>query len=172
MEIDRTEAAELFKRIIEIQGSIQVLDHIQLITTLKDLANCYVQLNDYSEAEPMYRRALELSEKLYGPDHPETAHAVHQLGVSLRNLDQLQEALKLLQSSYQKHEKLFGTNTMQVSSSLSALGHTQFLLKDYVAAESNYLRALQIRKNHLFDDHPGVVMLETRLSELKAAKTS
>ena len=166
------EAAELFKRIIEIQGSIQVLDHIQLITTLKDLANCYVQLNDYSEAEPMYRRALELSEKLYGPDHPETAHAVHQLGVSLRNLDQLQEALKLLQSSYQKHEKLFGTNTMQVSSSLSALGHTQFLLKDYVAAESNYLRALQIRKNHLFDDHPGVVMLETRLSELKAAKTS
>jgi tetratricopeptide (TPR) repeat protein len=60
-------------------------DHLDVGTSLNNLAELYRVHGRYAEAEPLFRRALAIQEKVLGPNHPN-------VGTSLNNLAKLYRA--------------------------------------------------------------------------------
>ena len=48
-------------------------DHLNVASSLNNLALVYKERGDYAQADALFRRALPIMEKALGPDHPTVA---------------------------------------------------------------------------------------------------
>jgi len=76
------EAIPHAERALQIGEKALGPEHLEVSTSLNNLALLYVATGDYAKAEPLLQRALWIGEKALGPEHPDVA-------VSLNNLAKL-----------------------------------------------------------------------------------
>ena len=76
-------------------------------------------------------QSLKIKEKIYGLEHPNTINNLQNYGIFLRNISRLDESLIILKKSDQAHKNLYGEDSLERAYPLSALGQTEFLLKNY-----------------------------------------
>ena len=67
------EAVPLAQRALAIREKALGPDHLDVATSLINLAELYRNQRRYADAEPLYKRALAIREKALGPDHPDVA---------------------------------------------------------------------------------------------------
>jgi len=92
------EAAEAFKRVLELTEQRLGAWHPTVGTNHNNLGVTYSRLEDYELATQHTERALEIYGKTLGPDHPEVGRSYHNMGVIQSSTGRLQEAL----DSYKK----------------------------------------------------------------------
>src|SRR5690348_9264537 len=73
------EATEIAKQALAAKEKAYGPEHLEVATSLNNLALLYQELGRYADAEPLYMKSLATREKMLGPNH-----AV--VGLSLNNL--------------------------------------------------------------------------------------
>ena len=78
--------AELFlKRALSIREETLGRKHLDVTTSLDNLAKLYYGQANHSEAEVLYRESLAIREKVLGTEHPDVAHSLENYAAFLRN---------------------------------------------------------------------------------------
>ena len=94
-------AGKYERAIIVAQEALKVAEdnvgpnHIDVATSLNNLAGLYDTQGNYAKAEPLYKRALSIDEKALGPDHPSVATTLDNLAGLYRSTNRSEEAKKL-----------------------------------------------------------------------------
>jgi tetratricopeptide (TPR) repeat protein len=83
------------KKALQVAEQAVGPDHIDVATSLNNLAFLYSTQGQYAEAEPLYKRSLAIFEKALGPDHPDVAMTLENMAVLYRKTGRENEAKEL-----------------------------------------------------------------------------
>ncbi len=75
------EAAKVAQEALKVAETTFSPDHLDVATSLNNLAEVYRTQGKYAEAEPLYKRALAIREKPLGPNHPSVATSLNSLAL-------------------------------------------------------------------------------------------
>ena len=141
-------------------------DHLDLATSLSNLAALYYSQGKYDEALPLYRRALAIDEKALGPDHMKVAVSLTNLAWLYRAQGKYNEALPLSYRALAIEEKSLGSDHHNVAVSLNCVAGLYSDQGKYDEALPLYRRALAIEEKALGPDHPDVATALDNLAGL------
>ncbi|QMS88420.1 tetratricopeptide repeat protein [Nostoc edaphicum CCNP1411] len=142
------------------------LEHLNIATSLNNLAALHKSTGRYSEAEPMYKQALELTKRLLGDDHPIVATSLNNLAEIYRYTGRYSEAEPLYLQVLELRQHLLGDNHLDVTNSLNNLALLYSSTKRYSEAELLFQQALKLKKHLLGDNHPDIAINLNNLAAL------
>jgi tetratricopeptide (TPR) repeat protein len=119
-------------------------DHLELATSLNNLAVCDKYLARFLEAGPLYQRALGITERVLGPDHPDVATVYHNLGGLEHAAGNWMRGEPFARKAVRIRTRALGPHHPDVAADLTALAALLDRQKKYDEAERLYLRALSI----------------------------
>src|SRR5205085_2292264 len=96
-------------------------EHVNVATSLNNLAELYRAQGRYAEAEPLYKRALGIGEKVLGPDHPDVATSLNNLAELYDGQGRYAESEPLYKRALGIREKALGPDHPDVATSLTNL---------------------------------------------------
>lgn len=96
-------------------------DHLNIATSLSNLAELYDSQGMYLEAEPLFKRALAIREKALGPDDPDVAASLANLAELYRAQGKYSEAEPLYKRALPIYVKALGAGHLTVAGVLSNL---------------------------------------------------
>lgn len=131
-------------------------EHVDVATSLNNLAALLTAKGDYAGAEPLYREALAMRRKLLGEEHPAVAASINSLATVLFAKGDYAGAEPLFRGALAMRRKLLGEKHLDVTDSLNDLAMTLTRQGDYAEAEPLYYEALAVRRKLLGDEHPAV----------------
>jgi tetratricopeptide (TPR) repeat protein len=130
------------------------VEHINVATSLNNLAVLYGAKGDYAQAEPLYKRSLAIPEKVLGPEHPNVATSLNNLAGLYDAQGKYAEAEPLHRRALAIIEKALGPEHPAVATALSNLARLYHDQGKYAEAEPLYRRALAIWEKTLGPNHP------------------
>jgi len=130
--------------------------HLDVASSLDNLASLYLAEGKYSQAEQLYKRSLAIREKILGPDHPDVGTSLNNLGGIYSKQGQHSKAESLFISSLAIFEKSLGPNHYAVAVSLSNLAEFYKTQGKYDQAELFLKRSLAISEKAFGKNHPNV----------------
>jgi len=148
------EAIPLAERALAIQEKAFGPEHLEIATSLNNLAALYWTRGNYARAEPLYKRALAIQEKVFGPEHPAVAESLNNLGVLYWSQGDHARAEPLYKRALAIREKILGLEHPDVGQSLNNLALLYLSKSDYARAEPLLKRALAIREKVHGPEHP------------------
>lgn len=90
-------AVVVAKQALAVAETTVGLEHLDVATSLNNLAEVYRAQGAYAQAEPLYTRALVIWEKALGPDHPTVAQILENMAMLYRKTGREQAAVALEQ---------------------------------------------------------------------------
>ena len=141
-------------------------NHLDVATSLNNLAVLYNFQGRYAEAEPLYLEALTLREQLVGENHPLVATSLNNLAELYRSQGRYAEAEPLYLQALELDKRLLGDNHLDVATSLNNLARLYHSQGRYEEAQPLYLQALELYKRLLGDNHPYVATSLNNLARL------
>ena len=141
-------------------------DHLDVGTTLNNLAGLYYCQGRYGEAELLYLKALELRKRLLGKNHSDVATTLNNLGLLYYAQGRYSEAELLYRQVLEFRTFFLGNNHPDVAATLNNLGLLYYAQGRYSEAEPLYLQALELRKRLLGNNHPDVAATLNNLAGL------
>ncbi|MGH9842915.1 MAG: tetratricopeptide repeat protein [Blastocatellia bacterium] len=160
------EALPLAERALEIREKMLGPEHIDVATSLNNLAELYRGKGDFAKAGPLYQRALAIREKAFGPDHPNVAVSLSNLAELYRNKNDFAKAEPLHQRALAIREKALGPDHPNVAASLNNLAILFTIKGDYAKAESLWQRALAIQEKTFGPVHQDLANTLNNLANL------
>ncbi|MDH6589942.1 tetratricopeptide (TPR) repeat protein [Streptomyces sp. SAI-133] len=130
------------------------LDHPDVLTSRRNLANALDNLGRYQEAADLHHQVLAERERILGPDHPQTLTSRDNLADSLRNLGRYQEAANLHQQGAADSERILGPDHPQTLTSRGNLANALNDLGRYQEAAVLQRQVLADSERILGPDHP------------------
>jgi tetratricopeptide (TPR) repeat protein len=82
----------------------------ELGTTLINLGNAYIDLQDYQQAEKYYQSALAIAQQAYGKEHLSTLLPINNLGIFFFNQQKFESALYYFQLAYETAQQIYSAN--------------------------------------------------------------
>jgi tetratricopeptide (TPR) repeat protein len=131
-------------------------EHLDVATSLNNLAALLDDQGRYAEAEPLYRRALTIREKALGPEHPDVAESLDDLALLLKEQGRYAEAEPLFRRALAIDEKALGPEHPDLATDLNNLAELLRAQGKYAEAEPLFRRALAIDERALGAEHTGV----------------
>jgi tetratricopeptide (TPR) repeat protein len=104
------EATPLAEQALAIRKRILGDRHLDVATSLNNLAALYDDQGRYAEAEPLYQRSLQIRETQLGKNHPDVATSLNNLAVLYESRGDAGRALSFLTQGMQIEEQNLGTN--------------------------------------------------------------
>ncbi len=98
------------------------------------------------EGEQYLRQSLETREAAFGVDSLDYAETANDLAMLLRDRRRMDEAKTLAQRAVETRGRVLGDASLPLAESLNTLGTVEGLAGDYVAAVSNFERAIAIHE--------------------------
>lgn len=83
----------------------------ELGTTLINLGNAYIDLQDYQQAEAYYQSALAIAQQAYGEGHLSTLLPINNLGIFFFNQQKFKPALYYFQLAYKTAQQIYSANS-------------------------------------------------------------
>ncbi|MDD4928367.1 MAG: CHAT domain-containing protein [Gallionella sp.] len=140
--------------------------HVNVATSLNDLAVMLSFQGQYAEAEQLYQHSLSIFEKAFAPDHSNIATTLSNLADVYKAQSKYVQAEPLYQRSLAIFEKNLGTEHPNVATVLLGIAGIYFSQGKYAQAENANSRALAIREKVLGSDDPGVAICLNNLALL------
>jgi class 3 adenylate cyclase/tetratricopeptide (TPR) repeat protein len=159
-------AEALHAHALAIREKILGPDHLDVATSLTNLAIVCGEQGRQDEALQLFARALAIREKALGPDHNLVANSLSNLAHVYDDLGRTEEAVAFYARALASHEKAFGPDHPDVATSLNNLASAYCNRGRYEEAEPLHLRALAIREKELGCDHPDVAFSVIDLAEV------
>ncbi|MEE8526130.1 MAG: tetratricopeptide repeat protein, partial [Thermoanaerobaculia bacterium] len=138
---------------LEVREDLLGADHVDVATSLGNVATLYWHQGRYTEAEPLAERALAIREKTLGGEHPDVAASLDDLALVYRRLGKLDAAEPLFQRALKIREKAFGPEHRDVAVTLNGLAILYWNQGRYDDAVPHFQRALEIWEKTLGADH-------------------
>lgn len=160
------EAAECFRRALEIADRALGTENPDLIILLNDLTRLYLKQSAYSSAEPLLLRLLELKRNK-GADHPEVATVLASLAGVRRALGMHESAEQLWRRVLEIRERTLAPNHFATASALEHLGEACAARGKIREALVAFRRALTIREKTLGNGHPSLRTARERIADLE-----
>jgi CHAT domain-containing protein/Tfp pilus assembly protein PilF len=160
----------LFQRALDLLEKALGPEHVDVATSLSNLATVYRFKGDYAKAEPLYQRALNVYEKTVGTQHLSVVPALWNLANLYRDIGNYDKAEVLYKRELAIREKAQGEQHPQVASSLNSLANLYYYKGDYTQAEQLFRRALTIFEKTLGPEHPNVTVYLNNLANLYRAQ--
>ena len=108
----------LHLRSLAIRKKVLGPGHLDVASSLNNLAVLYKDQGRYAEAEKLFQRSQTITEKAVGPEHPDMARNLNNLALLYRILGRHAEAEPLFQRALTIAEKTSGPEHPHVATSL------------------------------------------------------
>ncbi len=151
---------------LEIQKAVLGPEHLDVTTSLGNIACCLALQGEFAEAIRMGTESLALASRLLDPDHPFTAGGkvnLAKMHLAAGNLDQADD---LLQEALACQRKQLPTNDVVFAVTLDGLGQIRMAQGRLDEAESLLYRALNIRTNWFGTDNYSVTITLYNLGQV------
>lgn len=153
----QVEAEKMAMEVLKEREGLLGENHLNVASSLHDLADLQRSGGRYWAAEPLYRRALTIREKTLGDMHPDTALSTYRLGDCHRHRADLATANDLVQRSLTARENTLGKVHLSTAESVLMLAYISVAQNNYPPALPLLQRVLDIREQVLGADHPDLV---------------
>ena len=110
-------------------------DHLEVASSLNNLALLYDKQGRYSEAEPLLTQALEMTKRLFKGDHPNVATGLHNLAFLYQNQVQYSKAELLYDEALKMRKRLFKGDHPNTANTLHNLAFLYTRQGQYKKAE-------------------------------------
>lgn len=161
-----SEAADYFRRALEIGDRTLGAENPDLVILLNDLTRLYLRQSAYASAEPLLLRLLELK-RTKGDDHPEVATVLASLAAVRRALGMHESAEQLWRRVLDIRERTLAPNHFATASALEHLGEACAARGKIREALSAFQRALSIRETTLGGEHASLRVARERIADLQ-----
>ena len=158
------DAENYIKRVLAIRESKLEKKHLDVATTLNNLAVVYNFQGKAADAEPVLHRVLVIMEEKLGTQHQKTVQNLHNLAVVYKSLGRQNLAISLLERTLKTKEAALGRDHIDVSYTTGVLANLYASQKRHKEAEIFYKRSLNITEGHLGKDHPYVAKVLNNLA--------
>ncbi|MDZ8096661.1 MAG: tetratricopeptide repeat protein [Nostoc sp. DedQUE05] len=155
-----------YEQCLEITKQRLGENHLDIATSLNNLAGLYYSQGRYSEAEPLFIKALALWRKLIGEEHPKVATSLNNLALLYRYQGKYSEAEPLFIQALILRHKLLGEEHPDIATSLNNLAFLYHSQGRYSEAEPLFIKALALSRKLLGEEHPDVALSFNNLAEL------
>lgn len=150
------------KKVEKIHGK----DHISLVTVYEDLAKVFAAKNDLEKSRLSLSKTIAIIAKAHGADNPEIANYL----IQQASIDVATNKIDVAQKNYEKAlgilEKKFGKNSISTASTISLLGDSYLLSKDFTKAEEYYKTTLRIYEENLVADDPVLLAAHAKMAKI------
>jgi CHAT domain-containing protein/Tfp pilus assembly protein PilF len=163
------EAIPQAKRALEITESIYGENHLNVATTLNNIAQLYSVSGRFMEAESSYKRSIQICENALGADHEEVTKSLNNLALLYRSTGKFNDAEKLLKRSMEIIKNKWGSEHPVYALLLNNLALTYDAMGRYGDAEPLYNNSLEIRKKTSGEDSLDVAINLNNLASLYLA---
>ncbi|MEH2404478.1 tetratricopeptide repeat protein [Nostoc sp.] len=141
-------------------------EHLDLATSLNNLAGLYYLQGRYEDAEPLFLQALEIRQQQLGQDHQDVATNLNNLALLYYLQGRYEDAEPLYVQSLEIMQRQLGQGHPAVATSLNNLAGLYYLQGRYEDAEPLYVQSLEIMQRQLGQDHPNVATSLNNLANL------
>ncbi|MBE9129626.1 tetratricopeptide repeat protein [Coleofasciculus sp. LEGE 07092] len=145
-------------------------DHLDVSTSLNNLAGLYYCQERYREAQSLYQQALDLRKRLLGAHHIDVATSLNNLASVYYAQGCYSEAEPLYLQTLELRRRILSNNHPDIATSLNNLGLLYYVQRRYREAEPLYMQALELRKRILNNNHPDVATSLNNLAGLYKAQ--
>ena len=164
LELMKIESAEaLIREGLSLQRAVLGENHPTIAGTQLSLAKVLSEKGEFDKANQLFQASLGTTRKVFGEDHIRVAVVLHNYGFHVMNRDPeqaevyLREAVKLLERR---------GNDVAVARALDVLAAAQLDRENYDQAEMSFLRALDLRRDSLPDEHLDIAQSLNNLGSL------
>ena len=151
------DAQTLGERLLSQQIQSCGSEHIDVLTTMHNLASVYSSQGRYADAENMYNRVLRSLEQQLGSDHVDVLTTMHNLAIVYSSQGRYAEAEKLYNRVLRSREQQLGSDHVQVLTTMHNLAVVYSSQGRYTEAEKLFNRVLRSREQQLGSDHVDVL---------------
>ncbi|MEZ4451341.1 MAG: serine/threonine-protein kinase [Nannocystaceae bacterium] len=149
-------AVALNERALAIQTRTLGEDHVNVATTLTNLANPLNALGRHAEARTHLERALQIRERAFGPNHPAIASTLNNLALTLDRLGDPAAARPLYERTLAIYRANGDEESPRVANTLNNLVTIHLKEDQFDLAVATGERALELRERAFGPDHPAV----------------
>jgi tetratricopeptide (TPR) repeat protein len=150
------EAQALHTRALHVREGAFGPDHLDVATSLNDLAIVHWYQDQYTEAQALNERALAIRECALASDHPDIANSLTLQAILSSAQGKHSAAGALYERALAIRERALGPHHPSLARSLSNCANYYVSQGRYAEALPLYERALAIWKNALGPEHPDV----------------
>ena len=166
------QAIPLAERALAIREKVLGKEHLEVASSLSNLAILYKQQWRYEKAEPLLKRSLAIDEKILGKEHRYTAISLNNLAQLYHDMGNYEKAEPLYKKSLAIFEKVLGLQHPEVAKYLSHLAILYRKQGSYQKAESLYKRSLAIMQKAYGKYHPSVAIMLDNLAVMYSEQGS
>ncbi|RCJ21639.1 hypothetical protein A6V25_25040, partial [Nostoc sp. ATCC 53789] len=141
---------------VNVFQSLFAGDHLDVATSLNNLAGLYNSQGRYSEAKPLYIEALAMRKRLFAGDHSDVATSLNNLAGLYNSQGRYSEAEPLYVEALAMRKRLFACDHPDMATILNNLAFLYYSQGRYSDTEPLYVEALAMRKRLFAGDHPDV----------------
>ncbi|CAD5931631.1 Kinesin light chain 4 [Planktothrix agardhii] len=152
------EAIILAKKALGLAQSLYQGDHLNIVTSLNNLAALYYYQGKLSEAEPLHQQALAMRQRLFEGDHADVVESFNNLAFFYSSQGKWSEAEPLLQQALAMTQRLFEGDHADVVESFNNLAFFYSSQGKWSEAEPLLQQALAMTQRLFEDDHADVAL--------------
>jgi len=149
------QATALLENALATRKQLYGDEHLDVCSSMNDLASLLIDKADYEAAEPLLRKAIEMHRRLKG-DQKGYAEILSNLAGVLLEKGDLAAAEPLFREELAIERKLLGEEDPTVANTLNNLAGVLNEMGYYPGAEALFREALSISRKLLGDKHPDV----------------
>lgn len=147
------DAVSNYQRAITLRKEVFGENNPETATTMNNLANVYIELEENEKALEMAQRAYEIRMEVYGPDHYLTGSSLHALHRVNKNLKRYEEALDYAKKSYESNKNALGVGHIRAIIMLRNIADLLRLLNRYDEAQEYMQMAFEsVEENYPDND--------------------
>lgn len=176
------EAQALLRQALEIVRKELGDNHYYTVSAMSNLAGIHKEMGQYGDAEQLYLRAMAIQKALPETTIDDEIGMLNNLAVLYMNIARYSDAEPLLVKALQLAEKAAEVDwldkrmnistdkrQLELANRMMNLASLYFKMKRYADAESLTIKALDIYKRILSEDHPEVARAKNNLGDLYSA---
>jgi serine/threonine-protein kinase len=162
---DYDRALEYYERARELVRAVMPEVHPLVAAIEGNIGLTLMELHKTDDALAHQRKALDIEEKIYGSVHPDVARELNNIGLQLVYAKRPREAVPYFERARDLFTKLSGPEHLDVAMCEHNLALAYLDLREDVASEAHWRRAIAIRAR-VAPDHPELARSLTMLAGL------
>ncbi|KAK3328706.1 hypothetical protein B0H66DRAFT_596327 [Apodospora peruviana] len=149
-----SEAEKLFMQVMETRKTKLGADHLDMLTSIANLASTFWNQGRWEEAEKLFVQVMETRKTKLGADHPDTLNSMANLASTYRNQGRWDEAEKLDVQVMETSKTKLGADHPDTLTSIANLASTFWNQGRWDEAEKLFVQVMETSKTKLGADHP------------------
>jgi tetratricopeptide (TPR) repeat protein len=131
--------------------------HPEVAAMLNKLGNLYYEMNDFNSALTCYEEGLDVERTVLTPNHPHIIITMTNIARIYELRKEYPEALIAYNEVRIMQEEAFGNSSIEIASTHSSMGLTQYNMMCYKGAFDSFQEALRVRRKYFeSDEHPEI----------------